>query len=237
MWFSAQVEPSKKPTQPTPDSPPVGIPPTPEPLGPIPETNCLVRATSPTPGGLFNLDKYYCGFDFTSTSLQLPSDATVGMLDPSVFVDPQTGQIILSWSRQKDPYGPGNSEIVSLELTPDGSMPALVAPNTTITTTITYNQVQDGLGQIVPGSDNDPGIITRVIENPQFVASPGSASPYAFFLSYGTWSESGRYHTVRMSSTSTLGAQPSSPVVIDAGLKGGGNPQDITNPGSLSNEP
>jgi len=221
MWFSAKIKVSGPSINPL--SPPTG---TTTPLA-APPRHCLVNATSSSAAGTsFELVDYYCDNNFPSSIENWPGDDATGLFDPSIFLDPTTQEVVLSWSRQRGELGDGNSAIVSMTLESDGSMPTVRSP----ATVLTFDQLKQDLPGLSLGN-------RAVIENPQFVYTGNSTNPYAFFASYGSYKQAGFYHSIKALTSATLDVRPTSPIVISDALKAGDsdpNPRQIGNPGSVS---
>lgn len=190
-------------------------------------THCLVEATSPAAAGPFtvNPNNIFCDQDFVSNGESMSNGLNVGLFDPSVFVDPTSGTVLLTWSRQWAPNG--GSEIVGMDLNSDGSMPAVRAP----TSLITFNAMIQALQQ----GKYYPYLGTRAyVENPQYIynSTTPTLGKYTFSASLGSYGQARAYHSI--------GAEFQYLVPIDSFLvKGAGsnpppNPQHLDNPGGLS---
>jgi len=212
------------------------------------ECHCLVRATSSTAAGPFIVPdnqkgrSYFCDDDSFVRGSDSPEPDKVGLFDPSIFVDPPSGRVRLLWSRQwgagnifgdidlTDPTGAGKSEIVSMELNDDGSVPIIGWP----TSVVTYTQ----MAQQLRLADSFPKMGSHaVIENPQLIYNlPSSAQggTYALAVSFGTWRDPESYHTILARRWAIPVFGPSgvlAPVVLDPYLV---STESLDNPGGLS---
>lgn len=200
-------------------------------------SHCLLEATSPTVDGAFTpFGSPYCDQNFDASHEHSPATNSTRLIDPSLFVDPVSHNVYLSWSRQWQSNG--GSEIVSLQVAADGSIPStagLPIPQSDYT----YNQAVQALQ-----SQRTTPVVgdNAYIENPQYEYNdngPAAAGiyPYDLYMSLGTYSETGDYHTF----TTTTAGPPTSTLstyfgfMIDAVLEADvGQQYNLDNPGSMS---
>ncbi len=200
--------------------------------------NCLESATSPTPDGQFTVTgpSPYCDpnqFPIYDSQGNIVG-GNEGDFDPSIYRDPFFGGLWLYYSQEfSETTGGGNASIHVVALSPDGT----ATPAGTDYTVATQADVAAAL----PTSSVPPGNNPQ-IENPQMDGdygnqiSPNDGQPvaYGLYLSYGTYSQTGAYHTVELGCEFVIGpCFDRNPTLQDYSLESGEG-QNLVNPGGMS---
>ena len=185
--------------------------------------NCLQVAHSGVPigSGSFTVTGIAC-----NTNLGFAS--TVGLFDPSIWVNPDGSPWLLFAA--EDGGQLGNQGLYSTPLSGTGDLAG--APIYKLADFQTVNAQEQNVG-------TNPGSSTPVIENPQFQIDPqpytdgmGRYIPFDLLMSYGVFNHPGSYHTLEIGCTSITGpCDDYAPTLLDSYLVGSAA---VDNPGAAA---
>lgn len=170
------------------------------------DTNRIGVATGPTSQGPFVFQHYYYS-----------PDTAVGLFDPNFWVN-FDGSIWLTYDTEDAQFGDtADNNVYITQLSSDG---------TTFSGSSSFlaswnNTLVEG-GTPYPGTNPEIENSALVNEPSPYTDADGNTVFYDLFLSYGTYTQPGSYHTVEVPCTAITSCDPNLATLEDNAMTGGG---------------